>query len=104
MAELLEAMMLVCFGLSWPISVIKNIKSRSAKNMSLRFTLLIIFGYIFGIVAKLMNGVINYVLIVYFINLVAVSMNVVVYFVNKKIDKNEAVGYVAKSLGEQEAV
>lgn len=104
MAEFLEALMLICFGLSWPISVIKNIKSRTAKNMSLRFILLIIFGYISGIIAKIYTGAINYVLIVYFINLIAVSMNVVVYFVNKKLDKKAELQFVEKTERQQEAV
>ena len=54
-AEILEAIMLVCFGLSWPMSVIKNIKAKSAKNMSLKFILLICFGYVAGITAKIIN-------------------------------------------------
>ncbi len=87
MAEILESLMLVCFGLSWPISVMKNIKAKSAKNMSFRFNLLIIVGYICGIVAKFYTGAINYVLVVYLLNLVIVSMNMVVYFVNKKYDR-----------------
>ena len=41
MSEMLETVMLICFGLSWPISVYKNIKARSAKGMSLGFILLI---------------------------------------------------------------
>ena len=84
MANILEAAMLVCFGLSWPINVMKNIKSRTAKNMSLRFTFLIIMGYVAGILAKLSMHKVNYVLAVYIINLVIVSVNVVVYFVNKR--------------------
>ena len=46
MAEILEAVMLMCFGFSWPISVIRNIRARTAKSMSLGFILLIIVGYI----------------------------------------------------------
>lgn len=52
MAELLESTMLICFGLSWPMNLAKNIKAKSAKNMSLQFILLIITGYIAGITAK----------------------------------------------------
>ena len=33
MPEFLEAFMLICFGLSWPINVMKNIKAKTAKNM-----------------------------------------------------------------------
>ncbi len=91
MAEFLEAVMLICFGCSWPISLIKNIKARTAKSMSLQFILLIVFGYIAGISAKLISRKINYVLIVYLFNLIVVSMNIIVYFINKKHDReNEA--------------
>lgn len=86
MAEFLEALMLVCFGFSWPISLIKNIKAKSARNMSLQFILLIITGYIAGIVAKLISGRINYVLIVYLFNLAVVSVNLAVYFYNRHLD------------------
>ena len=30
MSELLESVMLICFGLSWPISLAKNIKARDS--------------------------------------------------------------------------
>lgn len=86
MNEILETIMLVCFGASWPISVAKNIKARSAKNMSLQFILLIIVGYLAGIGAKLLNGQITYVLIVYIVNLLFVSVNLAVYFINRKHD------------------
>lgn len=86
MSELLEAAMLLCFGLSWPISLIKNIKAKSAKNMSLWFTMLIIAGYIAGITSKIISQRINYVLIVYLFNLAIVSMNLAVYFLNKRHD------------------
>lgn len=87
MYEILETVMLVCFGASWPISVLKNIRAKTAKSMSLQFILLIIIGYIAGIAGKIMNGNINYVLIVYAINLLFVSVNLVVYFINKRYDK-----------------
>jgi len=87
MAELLESTMLVCFGLSWPMNLAKNIKARSAKNMSLQFILLIITGYIAGISAKIYTHRFNYVLIVYLLNLIVVSANVVVYFINSRYDR-----------------
>lgn len=90
MPEILETAMLVCFGLSWPISVVKNIKAKTARNMSLRFILLIITGYVAGIFAKVITGGFNYVLIVYVLNLAIVSLNVPVYFVNRGYDRNVA--------------
>ncbi len=87
MPQILETVMLVCFGFSWPMSLIKNIKAKTAKSMSLKFIILIILGYIAGIAAKIISGQINYVLAVYVINLIIVSMNLAVYFINRKYDK-----------------
>ena len=89
MAELLESTMLICFGLSWPMNLAKNIKAKSARNMSLQFILLIITGYIAGITAKIYTHKFNYVLVVYLLNLVIVSANVVVYFINRRYDRQE---------------
>ena len=86
MSELLESVMLICFGLSWPVSVVKNIKAHTAKSMSLPFILLIITGYIAGISSKIINQNFSYVLVIYFFNLFVVSMNVVVYFINRNYD------------------
>ena len=62
LAHLLEAGMLVCFGFSWPINVVKTYKARTAKGTSLAFIILIITGYIAGISAKIINNQFNYVL------------------------------------------
>lgn len=86
-ANILETIMLICFGLSWPINLAKSIKAKTAKSTSLKFLLLIILGYIAGIIAKFVNHQINYVLIAYFVNIFVVSLNLVVYFINKKYDK-----------------
>ncbi len=86
MSEVLESVMLICFGLSWPVSVVKNIKAHTAKSMSLPFILLIIMGYIAGISAKLINHNLSYVLVIYFLNLFFVSINLVVYFINRSYD------------------
>ena len=86
-APILETIMLVCFGFSWPMNLIKAYKARSAKNSSLPFILLIITGYIAGISAKIVLGNINYVLVAYLLNLAIVSLNLVVYFRNVALDK-----------------
>ena len=86
MSQFLEATMLICFGLSWPLTVIKNIKAKTAKSMSLAFILLIITGYVAGIAAKFINQTFNYVLLVYFFNLAVVSINLIVYFINRRYD------------------
>ncbi|WP_432650638.1 hypothetical protein [Huintestinicola sp.] len=97
MSSILETIMLVCFGFSWPLNVIKAIKARSAKNMSLPFIMLIITGYIAGITAKLMSHQINYVLAAYFLNLAIVLVNLGVYFRNRRIDMESESGHIGIS-------
>ena len=87
MGSILETVMLICFGFSWPLNVIKAYKAKTAKGTSLPFILLIITGYIAGIAAKVITGQINYVLIAYIVNLAIVSLNIVIYFRNVSLDK-----------------
>ena len=94
LSSVLEACMLICFGASWPLSVIKNYKAKSAKAMSLPFILLIVTGYICGIIAKfagLSAGKTTpiYVFVVYFFNLIVVSINIVLYFINRGYDRKK---------------
>ena len=95
MGSILETVMLVCFGFSWPLNVTKAYKAQTAKGTSLPFILLIITGYISGISAKLISGQITYVLIAYVLNLAIVSLNVIVYFRNVSLDKKRLQGLEA---------
>lgn len=94
MAELLEILMIVSFGASWPLNVIKSYKARTTKGKSLPFLLLIFFGYIAGIASKLMNeaymaafGEKWYVLFFYCLNFVMVGLDLIMYARNRKLDK-----------------
>ena len=87
MVTLFESIMLVCFGLSWPISVYKSATSRSTKGKSVVFTTAIILGYLAGIIGKIIGGAFNYVLGLYFINLAFVSVDFALYFINKKRER-----------------
>ena len=94
MAEFLEIIMIVSFGASWPMNVIKSYKTRSAKGKSLLFLLFIFFGYIAGITSKLINQSYMdqfsskwYVLFFYVLNLLMVGTDLLLYFRNKRFDK-----------------
>ena len=95
MGSILETIMLVCFGFSWPLNVINAYKARTTRGTSLPFILLIITGYIAGITAKVISGQINYVLVAYILNLVIVSINIIIYFRNASIDKKRLHGLEA---------
>ena len=81
--QIFEFIMLACFGLSWPISVYKSLKSGSTQGKSVVFIVAIIIGYISGILGKIVNQQYTYVLILYCVNLIVVSIDLFLYFINK---------------------
>ena len=87
MVQILEGLMLVCFGISWPISVYKSFKSRSTKGKSVIFTVAILLGYISGIFSKIIGGNINYVLYLYIFNFIVISIDFALYFINRHHEK-----------------
>ncbi len=88
--QIFEMIMLICFGLSWPINALKAYRARTAKSTSLFFTILIIVGYIGGISAKIYKHELNIVFIFYVINIAIVLVNLLIYFRNLSLDrKNE---------------
>lgn len=89
MGSILETVMLVCFGISWPLNVIKAYRARTAKGTSLPFILMIMVGYVAGITAKVISGQTNYVLAAYILNLAIVSLNLIIYFRNVALDHKQ---------------
>lgn len=87
--EIFEAVMVICFGLSWPMSVYKSWTSRTAKGKSLTFEIFILLGYVSGIIGKLVGGHITYVFIFYIVNILMVSVDILLYFRNAKFDRRE---------------
>ena len=94
MAEILEIIMIVSFGASWPMNVMKSYKARTTKGKSLAFLCLILFGYVAGITSNLVNEAYManfaqkwYVLFFYVLNFIMVSADLVMYIRNYKLDK-----------------
>ena len=93
-AELFEAVMILCFGLSWPISIRKSYISRTAKGKSLFFEVFIWVGYIFGIARKIIQvsigaggGFLFYLAWAFYIlNFVEITIDMLLYFRNTKLD------------------
>ena len=99
MAEILEIVMIVSFGVSWPMNVVKSFKARTTKGKSLAFLLLILFGYVAGIASKFVNEAYMasfaqkwYVLVFYILNFIMVSIDLGMYIRNYNLDKKRAVG------------
>ncbi len=96
MAEILEIIMIVSFGVSWPLNLIKSYNARTTHGKSLLFLLLIFFGYIAGITSKFVNEsyMANfadkwYVLFFYFLNFIMVGADIAMYFRNLALDKKK---------------
>lgn len=94
MSEILEIVMIVSFGFSWPFNVIKSYRARTTKGKSLSFLCLILFGYVAGIASKFMNEAYMasfaqkwYVLVFYVINFIMVFCDLMLYIRNYRLDK-----------------
>lgn len=95
LTDLFEALTIFCFGLSWPISIRKSIISRTAKGKSLFFEVFLLIGYAFGIARKIIqvtamsqSGFLFYLsFFFYILNFIEISIDVALYFRNKKLDE-----------------
>jgi hypothetical protein len=97
MTDLLETLMILCFGISWPMSVYKSYKSRTNKGKSLQFEIFIWIGYIFGLIRKVMMwsaaagaplGFLFYLSWAFYVlNFLEISVDMALYFRNKKLDE-----------------
>lgn len=87
-AQILEIIMIVAFGFSWPNNIITTLKNKSTKGKSLAFLLLIDVGYLCGIIGKILGGnIVWYVMFFYLLNFVMVSIDLCLYFYYKSKEK-----------------
>ena len=91
-AKILEATMLILFGISWPFNLMKSIRIKNTKGKSLLFLVLVDIGYIAGITSKFFSTTFVWstdwwVFAIYVINFSFVTADLIVYFVNKNREK-----------------
>ena len=82
-----EFLMLCCFGFSWPFSIVKSFRSRSTKGKSLAFMLLVLCGYAFGIIHKVLYNF-NWVTWAYVALMTLVFTDVLLYFRNRSLERS----------------
>ena len=80
--SLFEAGMICCFAASWPFALYKTYKSKKVEGVSIRFLGLVILGYLFGIIHKILYSF-DIVIILYIISISMVSTQAVFYFMYK---------------------
>ncbi|HOA30661.1 MAG TPA: hypothetical protein PLI11_00245 [Clostridia bacterium] len=85
--DILETLMIVCFGVSWPMSIIRSVRSKSTKGKSLLFMCFIALGYLCGIISKLMSHTYNLAFWFYFPNIIMVLTDIALYFRNRRYEK-----------------
>ena len=101
LASFLEMLMLICFGVSWPINIAKAWKARSTKGISVLFYGFILLGYLVGIAAKLAliryyapapwyETVHLYVLFFYVLNTLMVAAGIAIWFRNRALENKAA--------------
>lgn len=84
--SIFEIVMLSCFGLSWPIAVIKSYRTGQAAGKSVLFMVAIIIGYIAGILHKIFYSR-DFVIILYVFNLVMVTLDLILTIRNIRREK-----------------
>lgn len=84
MIGIFEAGMLICFGISWPIAVYKTFKKKRVEGKSLTFSILILTGYIFGIINKIFYNN-DWVLYLYILNTIFVLWDIMLHLKYKAL-------------------
>lgn len=87
--SIFEIIMLICFGAAWPFSIYKSYTSRSTEGKSVLFLVIVIIGYIAGILNKILyhyDGVIY----LYLLNLIMVGADLLLYFRNNRMASVQA--------------
>ena len=85
-ASIFETLMIISFGISWPVNVSKAVRSRSTKGKSIMFDYFILAGYICGLISKFMTHTFNLAFWFYFPNIIMVITDIVVYYRNRKLE------------------
>ncbi len=74
-----EVLFLVCFAISWPVSIAKSLRTKVVIGKSPLFMSLIILGYIFGIIHKFLYSN-DIVVFLYIFNALLVSTDLFLYY------------------------
>jgi hypothetical protein len=78
-----EAIMLLCFGISWPVSIAKTLRTKRVEGKSPLFMVFILVGYLSGILHKVIFSF-DWVILLYTFNLTVVAIDLWLYFRYRK--------------------
>lgn len=83
-----EVLFLCCFAVSWPVSIAKSLRTKIVIGKSPVFMSLVILGYIFGIIHKLLYSR-DIVIFLYIFNALLVSFDLLLYFIYIKRNREQ---------------
>ena len=83
--RIFEIIMLICFGSSWPFAAAKTLRTKVVKGKSPVFMVLILIGYIAGIINKLVTSF-DHVFWLYCLNGSMVLTEIALYIKYQKLD------------------
>lgn len=100
--EALEIGMLICFGISWPVSIAKMLRSRRCEGKSLCFVVLVLAGYLLGVASKvayarLSGDALPAVTFFYAVNSLTVAVDGLLYVYFRRWPGHEVVGPDARA-------
>ncbi len=81
--SIFEIVMLLCFGAAWPFSIHRSYVSRNNSGKSLIFLVIVLIGYISGIIHKLLYST-DAVVFLYMLNGLMVITDIIIFFRNKR--------------------
>ncbi len=76
--SIFEGVMLICFGASWPISILKSIRVKDVTGKSPLFLVIVAVGYVSGIVHKVLYSL-DWIIILYIVNLIMILTDLTLY-------------------------
>ncbi|MBM7853913.1 hypothetical protein JOC37_000278 [Desulfohalotomaculum tongense] len=85
--SIFEIIMLTCFGAAWPFAIYKSYTSKSTEGKSLSFLIILLIGYIAGVLHKLFYSY-DQVIYLYIINFIMVFIDMILYLRNRKARSN----------------
>jgi hypothetical protein len=74
-----EALMLICFGVSWPVSIAKTLRTGIVAGKSPLFMAIVCLGYASGVAHKVLFAP-DWVVILYTANMLLVATDLCLYF------------------------
>ncbi|MDO5838216.1 MAG: hypothetical protein SPC89_06010 [Candidatus Methanarcanum hacksteinii] len=78
--SIFEILMLLCFATAWPFSIIKQLRTKRTEGKSILFSYIVLAGYLFGFINKIVMDEINYVIYFYILDFALVLFDIILYY------------------------